>query len=325
MRTRRRAKSEERRARSGTRRSRSTHDASHITSHGTRFTENGLVAPKSDEGGTRFAAFTMIEIAICLAVIGFALAAIIGVLPLGMNVQRENREETVVNQDASVFVNAIRNGELGLDDLTNAVVAITNTWAVYRDQYPQGPPVQRGPLHVSSYTYTNSRLDGAPLANYLPMTNGFGIIGLLSTPKYVPFTNGNTLFFRSNYIVANVRSISGDASEKFPQTNASMRDLAFSYRLISEVVPYAGFDRSWTNWNNDASIIGNTNEITTRSNYWMVAKNLQNNLHDLRLIFRFPLLPNGKIGNGRLVFRTTASGLLSQTNAPGFVNANAEY
>src|SRR5947207_3045679 len=61
-------------------------------------------------------AFTMIEIAICLAVIGFALTAIIGVLPLGMNVQSENREETVVNQDASVFLNAIRNGELGIDD-----------------------------------------------------------------------------------------------------------------------------------------------------------------------------------------------------------------
>jgi len=152
------------------------------------------------------------------------------------------------------------------------------------------------------------------------MTNGFGIIGLLSTPKYVPFTNNHVIYFRSNYIVANVRSISGDASEKFPQTNASMRDLAFSYRLISEVVPYAGFDRSWTNWNNDSSISGNTNEITTRSNYWMVAKNLQNNLHDLRLIFRFPLLPNGKIGNGRLVFRTTASGLLSQTNAPDFAS-----
>src|SRR6478736_229755 len=57
-------------------------------------------------------AFTMIEIAICLAVIGFALAAIVGVLPLGMNVQRENREETIINQDASVFLNAIRNGEL---------------------------------------------------------------------------------------------------------------------------------------------------------------------------------------------------------------------
>ena len=38
------------------------------------------------------AAFTMVEIAICLAVIGFALVAIIGVLPIGMNVQKDNRE-----------------------------------------------------------------------------------------------------------------------------------------------------------------------------------------------------------------------------------------
>src|SRR2546427_10880407 len=76
-------------------------------------------------------AFTMIEIAICLAVIGFALAAIVGVLPLGMNVQRENREETIINHDASIFLDAIRHGELGLDDLTNYVVSITNSWALY--------------------------------------------------------------------------------------------------------------------------------------------------------------------------------------------------
>jgi hypothetical protein len=269
----------------------------------------------------------MIEIAICLAVIGFALAAIIGVLPLGMNVQRENREQTVVNQDANTFINAIRHGELGLDDLTNAVIGITNTWAIYRDMFPQGPPVRKGPIHVSAYTYNDSRVDGMLLPGYFPMTNGFGIIGLLSTPKYVPFTNtDNTLYFRSNYIVANVRSITGDASEKFPQTNSVMREQAFSYRLISEIVPYAGFDRTWTNWR-DTTITGNTNEITTRSNYWLVAKNLQNNLYDMRLIFRFPLLPNGRIGNGRLVFRTTASGLVSQTNAPGFANfsQNAPY
>src|SRR5205823_13848329 len=47
-------------------------------------------------------AFTMIEIAISLAVIGFALVAIIGILPTGMNVQKENREETIIGQDASV-------------------------------------------------------------------------------------------------------------------------------------------------------------------------------------------------------------------------------
>ena len=47
-------------------------------------------------------AFTMIEIAISLAIIGFALVAILGVLPIGMSVQRENREETIINQDAKI-------------------------------------------------------------------------------------------------------------------------------------------------------------------------------------------------------------------------------
>jgi type II secretory pathway pseudopilin PulG len=68
----------------------------------------------------------MIEIAISLAVIGFALVAIIGVLPLGMEVQKENREETIINQDATMFMEAIRNGAQGMDDLTNYVYAITN-------------------------------------------------------------------------------------------------------------------------------------------------------------------------------------------------------
>ena len=41
----------------------------------------------------REAAFTMVEIALSLAVIGFALVAVIGILPIGMNVQKENRQE----------------------------------------------------------------------------------------------------------------------------------------------------------------------------------------------------------------------------------------
>ena len=46
----------------------------------------------------------MVEIAICLAIIGIALVAIIGVLPIGMNTQRDNREETIINQDATVLI-----------------------------------------------------------------------------------------------------------------------------------------------------------------------------------------------------------------------------
>ena len=73
----------------------------------------------------------MVEIAICLAIIGVALVAIIGVLPLGMRTQRDNREETIINQDATVFIEAIRSGARGLNDLTNYVYAITNYWTQY--------------------------------------------------------------------------------------------------------------------------------------------------------------------------------------------------
>src|SRR5687767_7500284 len=47
----------------------------------------------------RIAAFTMVEIALCLGIIGFALVAIIGVLPLGLNTQKDNRADTIINKD----------------------------------------------------------------------------------------------------------------------------------------------------------------------------------------------------------------------------------
>jgi hypothetical protein len=259
----------------------------------------------------------MIEIAICLAVIGFALAAIVGVLPLGMNVQRENREETVINQDQSVWLNAIRNGERGLDDLTNYVLAITNFMTDY-DNIGKPRP------NVFGYTYTNSSQNGTAMSPMLPLTNGYRIIGLLSTPRYNPYLTRGIQGFRSNYVVAYVRAISGDASEKFPQTNAQLHDLSFSYRMISDIVPYADYDTNWINYK-DPLITGNTNEITRRSNYWMIVKTMQTNLYDVRLIFRYPYLPNGKTGNGRLVFRTSNSGHLSVTNDLGFANPAFPY
>jgi type II secretory pathway pseudopilin PulG len=49
-------------------------------------------------------AFTMVEIALSLAIIGFALIAIIGVLPAGLSVQKDNREQTVINLDAAYLM-----------------------------------------------------------------------------------------------------------------------------------------------------------------------------------------------------------------------------
>ena len=57
--------------------------------------------------GRKNAAFTMVEIALCLGVIAFALVAIIGVLPTGLRVQRDNREDTIINQEGLLWVDAI--------------------------------------------------------------------------------------------------------------------------------------------------------------------------------------------------------------------------
>ena len=125
----------------------------------------------------------MIEIALCLAIIGFALVSILLVLPSGMNTQRDTRQETIINQDASMLLEDIRSGARGLDDLTNNVIAITNYVTSYN---PQGQPIS--PMHTLGYTYSQASDNGAA-RNYLAITNGLRIIGLLSTPEYTDNNN----------------------------------------------------------------------------------------------------------------------------------------
>jgi type II secretory pathway pseudopilin PulG len=159
-------------------------------------------------------AFTMIEIALCLAIISFALIAIIGVLPLGMNAQRDNREETVINQDATVLLEAIRSGARGADYLTNYIYAITNTAGGTGN----------------SWGYDSSYL-----------TNGARIIGLLSTPEFEQGGQAasSSLGGISNHVVAYVRSISGLAAEKPPQDNSIMVGDTFAYRVYCVNAPMA--------------------------------------------------------------------------------------
>lgn len=72
----------------------------------------------------RAGGFTMVEIAIALGVIAFALIAIIGILPIGLQTQRDVREETIVNQDARVLIEAIKTGGRDLySDIGSYVVS----------------------------------------------------------------------------------------------------------------------------------------------------------------------------------------------------------
>jgi type II secretory pathway pseudopilin PulG len=260
----------------------------------------------------------MIEIAICLAIIGIALVAIIGVLPMGLNVQKDNREETIINQDATVFMEYIRNGARGADDLTNYIFAITNFQTRYNPAPGPGP---------TTFGYNYSTI---PFA----INNGTNIIGLLSTPEYVDASGFpiNNLFSGgySNHIVACVRSISGPASEKPPQDNSgTVRGDSFSYKIVCENTPVAVYtpplwqaqpynagdyvsytlNGQTTYWRANAPTLA-ANEPSL-SPLWariLYPQQLTANLHELRLTFLWPLLPNGKTGNGRQTFRTTVAG-----------------
>lgn len=57
-------------------------------------------------------AFTMVEVAMSLAIVAFALVAIIGIMPIGLNVQRDNEQDTIIAQDGAYLLEAIKNGGL---------------------------------------------------------------------------------------------------------------------------------------------------------------------------------------------------------------------
>lgn len=241
-------------------------------------------------------AFTMVEIAIAIGVIGFALVAIIGILPAGMNTQKDNREDTTIGQDAPYFMDAIRNGcpinqnyaAQGLDFLTNYVESI-----VYISNY-NGATV---------YRRTN-----------LFFTNGAQIVGLLSTPQSV-INNTPT---PTNYTLmrAIVRSLSGAAT----QQNGSNSQMAFRYQMDVEVVPFNSFAPMTTNYlyyqtapnvdtNLAAQCYNRWLEATPGANSLPGTGGLAFSLFELRLRFSWPVITvtttNAIVGGG--IIKPTAA------------------
>ena len=283
----------------------------------------------------------MVEIAICLAIIGIALVSIIGVLPSGMHTQRDNREETIINQDATVLMEAIRNGMRGLDDLTNYVYAITNSWA----WYVSGVSNKGG---VNGYFATNFYIAPGYYSSGSLITNGANIVGLLSAPEYTdpngqPISSITNVSYYSNHIVAYVRSLSGPAIEKPPQDNDIVVGDSFGYRVLCVNAPVAKFEP--TGWSSQPYNQGVTVSypLNGQVTYWQSTANtlatdqpgvpgvqsawarvlypevLGANLHELRLTFFWPQLPNGNLGSGRQSFRTLVAGQVLTTNINGQV------
>jgi len=234
------------------------------------------------------AGFTIIELVICLGIIAFALVAIIGVLPIGINVQKDNREETIINQDGLYWMEAIRSGATGMNDLTNhiAFIEIRNSNSqVYRWE---PVPAAAGDSHIE-----------------LPRgVQGAAIIGLLSLPVQAdlvgPLTVRNwpqvdTQSGEYNLIRAKVRAISGSAVDK----GEAAKEMAFSYRLTSEVRPI----RTMGDWGNLSG-----NQFALDANRFRKL-----NFYEVKLTFQWPEYAFGgeeRPGPNKKVFRTVVAGRL---------------
>ncbi len=251
--------------------------------------------------------FTMVEIAIALGVVAIALVAIIGIMPTGVNIQRTNRDDTVINQDGRLWLEAIRTGARGLDYLTNHVEAIwiTNISA-------RGKQVTLCTNNPSATRPGNPAVQGS-------MTNGAIVVWLLSQPKYIlqpPPKPGGPVQVITNYITAYVHALSGSAADQ----NAFMRSnrMDFLYRLTSEVVPLSRFPPNLTNF----AVSGlSTQEWVIRSNNWLIARNEAANAFDVRLTLQGPVIRRGQdyIALGKeTTFRTTVSACqLPDGQSPG--------
>jgi len=161
---------------------------------------------------SRRRAFTMTELALCIAVVSVALVAIIGVLPTGLNVQRQNREETIVNEDGKVLLNAIRTGTIHNDNLTNYVDFILyERYNANSFGKKVGSPVLARAFRSSFWNETQKL---APLGfspgNVVLLTNSAQIVSLLTAEREVRF-NGKPFV---NVVRAQFRALSGPLTEK---------------------------------------------------------------------------------------------------------------
>lgn len=256
----------------------------------------------------RIAAFTMVELAMCIAVVAVAMVAIIGVLPSGLTTQQVNREETIINQDATVLMEAIRNGSWLTDDITNYVDYVV---------------VERHPLRSdhSDSTFTNGFV-GVWYANAkvpspaTKLTAPWDVVGLLSLPKYDGISAFDAYYDSkaqpqgfTNSVVAQFRAFSGSITEKpLVSSNdvpvAGAYDRSFKYMVRVEISPVRA---SPTNATTSTSV---TNSFAVNNAFEQA---LRHSLYDVSLTFQWPVFGTevpARVGNNSRTIRTQVQGRL---------------
>ncbi len=227
--------------------------------------------------------FTMVEIAIAQGVIGFALVAIIGILPTGLEVQRDNRSETIINQDAQFWMEALRSGAVNANELPQLVewVDLIDRIALTTNRYVLG--------------------DGTG-QTYVTASN---IVGLLTWAAAGP----------ERVVEARVTAISGAAAEKEMDQTERSKGIGFAYLLRVVIEPRSDIDLGNTNdvaipfvavekALGDPAVFEDKDKVTTIEHFGYPNST---SLMEVRLAFLFPAIQEGRPPPRAQVFRSTVS------------------
>ncbi len=234
-------------------------------------------------------AFTLVEIVLSLAIVAIALVAIIGVLPIGLSVQTDNQEESIISADAAMWMEAFRNGAQGASYFDPNPNKLENP--------PKAPLFNIDEIKVQQVVrrMSTDQVITDDINYFDEFQRDNELIGLLSRPKY-QFNPAADVY--TNWIVyADVRALNGNMADL-----AADMDFAFKYRLTPEIVPLLGVNPGHL-------------QTTNAAGAFIPLPILETNLFELRLNFQWPLVV-GQGGGYRaqtrfaksLTFRTIISG-----------------
>lgn len=289
----------------------------------------------------------MVELALCIGIIAFAMVAIMGVLPSGLSVQKQNREDTIIDQEGSQWINLLKNGYGGWGDLTNYVDYILVQHLQASGTQMGGPvnPTPGGDGGPSTFGFRGWFFEDPVQSPNTVLTNGSEIISLLSIPKL----EADSGAVYSNRVTAVVRAMAGAQNTQIRPSGApgyrpssAQLDDSFRYQMEVELTPVA-FAPSLDMTQSSAAIEdmirdGITNQSvleSIQSGGWLNAYRLDPEsvqevftargvnrsdvdplsatLYDLKLTFRWPVFKVGnewRVGASSRTFRTQLAGRL---------------
>jgi len=270
------------------------------------------------KGPRRADGFTMVELAMCIGIVAFAMVAILGVLPLGLGVQRQNREETIVEQEGPLWVDLIRRGGIGWDEVTKYVDSVV---------------IEHTPVNGSGAGQTfGFRGPFYPASNPVPapgttLTTPRDIVSLLSIPRF----EADRGIIYSNRVTAICRSFSGDLNSQIrPSGTAGFQpadrqlDDALKYQMQVDLTPAVqlpslpgtlGNVQSMAALTTGVQLGGYLDAIRLDTNLVRILTSpeerrssrdaLAGTVYNLRLTFRWPVFRVGNdisVGPGQRVF-----------------------